>query len=250
MTAAPRKILVIANETCASQGMCDEVRYRAGEGGEVLVVAPALARSRLGHWLAAETAAGRSAAEERLTASVAALRAAGLDARGEIGDADPLQALDDHFRVFEPDEVVISTHPPDRSQWLERRVVAAARERYPVPVTHVVVDLEHERASAEGDGRVRPAATAAPRLRLYHHAASYDEAMAISGAGAFGDGEVALTDRPAGEEAGGRLGFAVDIPEDVAAPYERVADDGRSFVLPAALLNRYGPPVASGDWSE
>ena len=56
---------------------------------------------------------------------MAALRAAGLDARGEIGDADPLQALDDHFRVFEPDEVVISTHPPDRSQWLERRVVAA-----------------------------------------------------------------------------------------------------------------------------
>ena len=51
MTAAPRKILVIANETCASQGMCDEVRYRAGEGGEVLVSRPALARSRLGHWL-------------------------------------------------------------------------------------------------------------------------------------------------------------------------------------------------------
>jgi hypothetical protein len=34
---------------------------------------------------------------------------------------------------------VISTHPPGTSNWLERGVVDAARARFDVPVTHVVV---------------------------------------------------------------------------------------------------------------
>lgn len=253
MAETPRKILVIANETVASRGVCEEVRYRAGgAGAEVLVVAPATARSRLEHWLTRDTEANRAAAEARLAASVSALRAAGLEARGEIGDADPLQALDDALRVFSPDEVVISTHPPDRSNWLERRVVNQARDRYRVPITHVVVDLHHERATAEGDARVR-AEEEAPRVRLYHQAGSYEEAMAIAGGGFTDAGEgVLVTDRPAADDDDqGGLGFALDVPEEVLAPYERPADGGpRSFVIPAALLNRYGPPVASGDWSE
>ena len=42
------------------------------------------------------------------------------------------------------DEIIISTHPEGRSNWLERGVVERARERFTVPVTHVVVDLERE----------------------------------------------------------------------------------------------------------
>ena len=51
------------------------------------------------------------------------MRAAGLDARGEVGDGDPLQAIEDALRTFAPDELVISTHPEGRSNWLERDVV-------------------------------------------------------------------------------------------------------------------------------
>ena len=40
------------------------------------------------------------------------------------------------------DELIISTHPPERSRWLERGVVERAREEIDLPVTHVVVDLE------------------------------------------------------------------------------------------------------------
>ena len=43
---------------------------------------------------------------------------------------------------------MIATHPEGRSHWLERRVVETARERFAVPITHVVVDLEAERAAA------------------------------------------------------------------------------------------------------
>ena len=161
--ARPRRVLVIANETCAAPGVVDEVRYRAGEGAEVLVVAPALARSRLEHWLTSDLEARRAAASERLEASLRAFSDAGLNARGHLGDADPLQALDDALRVYEPDDVVISTHPHQRSNWLERQVVRRARERYPVPITHVVVDLEHASAVPDPD---RPPRETGGRRRM------------------------------------------------------------------------------------
>ena len=46
--------------------------------------------------------------------------------------------------TFGADEIVLSTHPEGRSNWLERGVVTAARERFALPITHVVVDLEAE----------------------------------------------------------------------------------------------------------
>jgi GABA permease len=128
--ARPRRVLVIANETCAARGVVDEVRYRGGPGAEVMVVAPALARGRLEPWLSSDSERRRADALERLDASVTAFTDAGIPAQGALGDADPMQALDDALRTFDPDEVIISTHPPQRSNWLERQVVAKARERY------------------------------------------------------------------------------------------------------------------------
>jgi hypothetical protein len=73
------------------------------------------------------------------------LAEAGVQARGEVGDGDPLQAMEDALRTFGADEIIISTHPEGRSNWLERGIVEKARERFAVPITHVVVDLERER---------------------------------------------------------------------------------------------------------
>jgi len=86
----------------------------------------------------------RAAAQERLDISLAQLAAAGVQARGEVGDGDPLQAMEDALRTFGADEIIISTHPEGRSNWLERGIVEKARERFAVPITHVVVDLERE----------------------------------------------------------------------------------------------------------
>jgi len=75
---------------------------------------------------------------KRLDATLALLAAVEIEADGEVGDLDPLVAIEDGVRMFHPDEIVISTHPDGRSNWLERGVVTAARERYDVPVVHVV----------------------------------------------------------------------------------------------------------------
>ncbi len=139
-----RRILVIANETVGGDALRNEIRKRSeGYNAEVLVVTPAL-NSPVRHWTSDEDQA-RAEAQQRLEASLERLGRAGIDARGEVGDGDPLQAIEDALRTFGADEVIISTHPEGRSHWLERGVVSGARERFAVPITHVVVDLEAER---------------------------------------------------------------------------------------------------------
>ena len=141
--ADERRILVVANETVAGETLRDKIRQHSeGVRAEVLVVTPAL-NSPLRHWVSDEDGA-RAAAQERLDRSLAGLREAGVEARGEIGDGEPLQAIEDALRTFGADEIIISTHPEGRSHWLERGVVANARERFEVPITHVVVDLDRE----------------------------------------------------------------------------------------------------------
>ena len=137
------RILVVANETVAGRSLRAEVVRRAQEGdAEVLVVTPAL-NTRIRHWTSDEDTA-RTAAQIRLDESLAALSTDGIDAHGTVGDDDPCQAIEDALRVFAADEIVFSTHPPGRSNWLEHGVVERARERFDLPITHVVVDLERE----------------------------------------------------------------------------------------------------------
>jgi hypothetical protein len=139
-----RRILVIANETVGGETLREVILSRSENvHEEVLIVTPAL-NSPLRHWVSDEDGA-RAAAQERLEASLRRLAEVGVQARGEVGDGDPLQAMEDALRTFGADEIVISTHPEGRSHWLERGVVAKARERVAVPITHVVVDLAAER---------------------------------------------------------------------------------------------------------
>jgi len=140
-----RRILVVANETVGGSELFTVITERAeGVDEEVLVVCPAL-NSPLRTWVSDEDGA-REAAQQRLDATLARLSSAGVDARGEVGDGDPLQAIDDALRTFGADEIVISTHPEGRSNWLERGVVTGARNRFDVPIRHVVVDLGAERS--------------------------------------------------------------------------------------------------------
>jgi uncharacterized membrane protein len=142
-----KKVLVVANETVAGRALRGEVLHRTSEtDADVLVVCPAL-NSRIRHWTSDEDRA-REQAQERLERSLAALSEAGVEARGEVGDDDPMQAIEDALRTFGADEIIISTHPPGRSNWLEKDVITRARERFDLPITHVVVDLQHEEAKA------------------------------------------------------------------------------------------------------
>jgi hypothetical protein len=141
-SSAIHRVLVIANETIDGEQLHEELAARLeGAAVSVKVVVPALAASILKHGLG-DVDEAREEAQQRLDTSLAAMRQAGIEAEGQVGDSDPLMAIDDALATFPADEVIISTHPPEKSRWLEKGIVERAREEVPVPITHVVVDRE------------------------------------------------------------------------------------------------------------
>src|ERR687886_2511649 len=149
MSADPLRILVVANETVGGRALIDAVRKHA-EGAheqnrpfEVLVVAP---QNQPKHGYVVYDESVRSAAENRLRTTIEQLRAAGIEATGEVMDPDPYHATMDALHAFDADEVIISTHPGQRSGWLRRDLIDRVRDASGLPVEHVVVDLDAERA--------------------------------------------------------------------------------------------------------
>lgn len=143
------RILVVANQTVGGRALLSEIRNRSrGRESEVLVVTPALTGSRTEHWVS-DVDEAIERARQRNELSVQEIGELGLRARGEVGDSEPNVAIEDALRVFPADEVIISTHPPERSRWLERGVVERARREVDLPITHVVVDLEAEAAAGD-----------------------------------------------------------------------------------------------------
>ena len=136
-----RRVLVVANETVGGEELVSAISTLAlTQTTSFLVICPAL-NTRLKTWTSDEDLA-RDAAQRRLDATLARLGSVGIKAHGEVGDGDPLVAIEDAVHTFHPDEIVISTRPAGRSNWLERGIVDSVRVRFDVPVTHVVVDLE------------------------------------------------------------------------------------------------------------
>ena len=133
---APR-ILVIANRTCPCPTLVDEIARRVGTGdSEVLVIAPAL-NSRMRHWVSdVDKAIAR--AHHRVGLALDGLREHGISARGEVGDANPLLAIADALASFPATEIVIVTHPPGESNWLEHRLIERATSEFDLPITHLV----------------------------------------------------------------------------------------------------------------
>ena len=137
-------LLIVANETIEGTALIEAVRDIAlSNDADVLVVAPA-PNSRLRHWMSDSDGAHR-AADQRLAGCLARLREAGVRAAGHVGDADPIRAIEDALRAFPADEIVIGTHPEDRSNWLARDLVGRTCAVYGLPVVHVVVDLTTRR---------------------------------------------------------------------------------------------------------
>jgi hypothetical protein len=141
------RILVVANQTAAGRALLEEIGNRCrGRQCEVMLVSPALVGSRAQRW-ASDVDRGLDLARQRMDRSVTALRGIGVEVRAEIGDPDPNMAIEDALRAFPADEIVISTLPPEQSRWLEHEVVERTRREVELPMTHVIVDLDAERAT-------------------------------------------------------------------------------------------------------
>jgi GABA permease len=138
------RLLVVANETVAGGALLEEIRSRCGDRDcEVRLVIPVQPSSRTAH-LAGDIDEAIEIARQRMELSMIEIKSLGMKAKGEVGEAEPNVALEDALGGFPADEIIISTHPEDRSIWLEKGVVARAREEIDLPIAHVVVDLDAE----------------------------------------------------------------------------------------------------------
>ena len=141
-------ILVIANETAASQTLLDAVRSEAGGEDRVTVIAPVNEPSQ-GYVVYEDTR--RASAGRRLDRTLKSLREDGITAQGFVVETGPVQAAKDALAQLEPaiDEIIVSTHGAERSGWMRRNVVEEIeRAAKGIPVRHVVVSGEREPGDA------------------------------------------------------------------------------------------------------
>ena len=127
----PGTVLVLATVEPVAE-LLGELNRHLGDGRDVLVVAPALA-SHVGFWTDDDRWRPRAVVIARDT--VAEIAAAGISVRGRVGDADPLEALDDALRTENVVDLIVMGSASDCANWFERDLVAQARQRYDIPFT-------------------------------------------------------------------------------------------------------------------
>jgi GABA permease len=145
-TMAPR-VLVVANRTLHGDELRAELHGRATTGSEIHIVAPILC-SRI-HYIASDVDKELEEARDRLATTLAWAEAEGLTVTGRVGDANSaFGAIEDELRQHGADEVIISTYPRGKSNWLETGIVDRLRDELDIPVTHVVVQADRAAQSA------------------------------------------------------------------------------------------------------
>ena len=128
-------MLVVTTANDPERDVDSLVRERAGEDAEVRVIAPASKISWL-DWLTNDEDAARADAAERADAAADAAPTERVET--EVGDVDPLLAIEDALRTFPADEVIVLTPPEQEAEWLEKGLGELARKRISVPVTQLV----------------------------------------------------------------------------------------------------------------
>ena len=84
------------------------------------------------------------AARSRVEVTQSVFREFGIEADGAIMDPDPLLALDDAIRAFEPAEVLLSCLTESRYGLMRRDLVEWATGTFDVPITHIPVRIEDD----------------------------------------------------------------------------------------------------------
>src|ERR671937_247697 len=142
-------LLVVANETVTGRRLIEAIERRRDGELRVSVICPVTQPQR-GYVVYQDTR--RAAAGRRLDRTLSSLREEGIPADGFVVESDPVTAARDAVAQLEPpvDEVLVATHPVEKSGWVRKNVVDRIRGCVePRPVEHVVVDIRQEGGPAD-----------------------------------------------------------------------------------------------------
>lgn len=120
------KLLVLSSDTVDAARVRSALPGEELSGAEVLVISPAVNQSKLAFWMS-DADEAIADAEGSNDASVAALRDEGARVSGEVGESEPMLALQDALATFQADRVLLLTGGEE----LEREAAA----RFDVPVS-------------------------------------------------------------------------------------------------------------------
>ncbi len=144
-----RRYLIVANQTLGTDTLAEAVSERvAGGPCEFWILVPATAAADLATAsfpamggvpvsVHASPTAARMLAQKRLDAAVERLRADGAVVGGEVGDPDPLHAIEQCLTGQQIDEIVVATLPGRISRWLHQDLPGRAERKFHLPVTHL-----------------------------------------------------------------------------------------------------------------
>jgi hypothetical protein len=158
-TTPQRRVLLVLDEAIAGPELRDQVAEKLGSAASVFVVAPALASSGLKHELG-DIDGALAPARERLKKSLHELHEAGIDAAGEVGDSDPVLAINDELQKFPADEIVLVAHRSGQEAYAEKGLLERLDRDFEQPVTELLVDAA---PSQDRAGEVRTTESGAGR---------------------------------------------------------------------------------------
>ncbi len=134
-----RHLLVVTTAPVEGGRLREQVDKHVGaEDARIRVVAPASKISPL-KWLFSDEDEARAEAGETAREATAAVEDV-APAEAEVGDTDPVLAIQDALATFPADEILVVTPPGSEVTWLEKDAAGEALQRFGLPVSHVVVD--------------------------------------------------------------------------------------------------------------
>jgi hypothetical protein len=120
-------VLVVANQTADSDELVRALTDRAARGPTEFTLL-----------LPAQPGVARTDSDQRLEDALGRLRAGGLEARGVVGDCNPVVAVKETWDPGQYDEILVSTLPTGASKWLQIDLPHQVERMTGVQVTHVV----------------------------------------------------------------------------------------------------------------
>jgi GABA permease len=132
-----RRYLVVAHQTLDSPQLLEALRERMDRGPSIFHLVVPLLHGDGATW---DEGSVRVAAEHRLDEILVLYAAEGIAANGEVGDHDPVYAVDTVLRrqgSRHYDEIIVSTLPARVSKWLGRDAPTRISSLTDVTVVHV-----------------------------------------------------------------------------------------------------------------
>lgn len=169
-TVARHRVLAIVTDRVGGRESVDQIRHDTRDGElDLRVVVPAVEASPFQHTLG-DIDEPRVEAEQRLRAVLAELRSNGIEAVGEVGDPDPVQAAQDALLKAPADEVVIFENVGDQARWFEDGLFDRARESLQPPLR--MVEVRHEASGEDHVVEVETAGAGIENLDADHEVGS------------------------------------------------------------------------------